>query len=266
MEQILDYLVDIIALLVIIAILLLIHMLFKALFITPRLNKIKRLLQEKDYFQAKALLLDSMQKQPKRKEFIDLKKQFDQSMLQETPMEPLQTPSAGNIYPVKQSANYNLVRAQYVRRNRFWVGTNLACLILFIYQCLSYTILIPEFTFPAAWLVMTMLFSAGFILYSIGVIRNIHTFQNHYFLYQGVFGLFFSVEYMSLYFLSAHIYSGLNMMIRIIPILPEIVLLYGVYRRRIIKFKKEYPWNNRSHSYRIIFLIVVVIMSFIAPI
>ena len=64
MEQILDYLVDIIALLVIIAILLLIHMLFKALFITPRLNKIKRLLQEKDYFQAKALLLDSMQKQP----------------------------------------------------------------------------------------------------------------------------------------------------------------------------------------------------------
>lgn len=265
MEQILDYLVDIIALLVIVGILVLIHMLFKVLLITPRLNKIKRLLQEKDYFQAKTLLLDSMQKQPKRKEFIDLKKQFDQSMLNETPMKPLQISSAGNIYPVKQNANYNFMCAQYVQRNRFWVGTNVACLVLFIYQCLSYTILIPEFAFPAAWWVMTMLFSVGFILYSIGIIRNIQTFPNNYFLYQGIFGLFFSVEYITLYFLSAHIYSGLNMMIRIIPILPEIVLLYGVYRRRIIKFKEEYPWNNRSHSYRIIFLIVVVIMSFIAP-
>ena len=265
MDQMLDYLVDIIALLLIIGILVLIRILFKMLFITPRLHKIKRLLQEKDYSQAKNLLLDAIQKQPKRKEFIELKKQLDQNMLNEVPIKPLQISSNDNTYPVKQRANYNFMCAQYVQRNRFWVGVNLACLVLFIFQCLSYTILIPEFAFPAAWWAMTMLLSVGFIIYSIGIIRNVQTVPNNYFLYQGIFGLFFFMEYITLYFLSTQINSGLNMTIHILPILPEIVLLYGVYRRRITKFKKEYPWNKRSYFYRITFLIVAIVMSFIAP-
>lgn len=269
MEQMLDYSVDLVALLMIAGILALIHQLFKALFITPRINKIRRLLREKDSIQARALLLDALQKQPKRKEFIGLKRQLDQRTAGETSAEssqPPQIPSDGEADSVEQRQNAAFMNAQNRKRDRFWVGTNLACLVLFLCQCLSYTILMPEFAFPAAWWAITMLFSIVFILCSVGITRNIETFPNSYFLYQGLVGLFFSVEYISLYFLSSKIDPGLSVMLRILPVLPVIALFCGIYRGRTGKSRKGDSWRNLSEVvYRILFLTAAVVMSFIAP-
>lgn len=262
LDQMLDYLVDLIALLVIVGILALIHQLFKVLFISPGINKIKRLLHEKDYSQARTLLLDALQKRPKSKVFLSLKKQLDQNTTSETLAEDQQlqhVPSDKNSPPVKQKTNY-FITVKSMKRNPFWIGTNLACFLLFIYQCLSYSIFLPEFAFPAAWWLLTMLFSVGFIIYSVVVMRNFQTSPISYFLYQGFVGLFFFMEYIILYFISAQIYSSLNVIILILPIVPEVAVLYEIYHRRIRSSE-----GKQADAYRIIFLITAAIMSFIAP-